>query len=40
MKTFIKWQGNKSKHLKKIIPYIPIFSGIYIEPFIGVEQCY
>ena len=35
MKTFIKWQGNKSKHLNKFIEYIPDFSGTYIEPFIG-----
>jgi DNA adenine methylase len=35
MKTFIKWQGNKSKHLNKIIKYIPEFSGTYIEPFVG-----
>jgi DNA adenine methylase len=35
MKTFIKWQGNKSKHLNKFIEYIPDFSGTYIEPFVG-----
>ena len=35
MKTFIKWQGNKSKHINKFIEYIPDFSGTYIEPFIG-----
>jgi len=35
MKTFIKWQGNKSKHLNKIIKYIPEFTGTYIEPFVG-----
>ena len=35
MKTFIRWQGNKSQHLNKFIEYIPDFSGTYIEPFIG-----
>lgn len=35
MKTFIRWQGNKSKHLNKFIYYIPEFSGTYIEPFVG-----
>lgn len=41
MKTFLKWQGNKSKHISKIEKYLPeeIFdknwSGTYIEPFIG-----
>jgi DNA adenine methylase len=35
MKTFIKWQGNKSKHLNKFIKYIPEFTGTYFEPFLG-----
>ena len=35
MKTFIKWQGNKSKHINKFIKYIPKFTGTYIEPFVG-----
>jgi DNA adenine methylase len=35
MKTFIKWQGNKSKHINKFIQYIPQFTGTYIEPFLG-----
>ena len=35
MKTFIKWQGNKSKHINKFIEYIPKFTGTYIEPFLG-----
>lgn len=35
MKTFIRWQGNKSKHLNKFIDNIPEFSGRYIEPFLG-----
>ncbi len=35
MKTFIRWQGNKSKHINKFKHLIPEFSGKYIEPFIG-----
>lgn len=35
MKTFIRWQGNKSKHINKFIEYVPEFTGSYIEPFVG-----
>ena len=35
MKTFIRRPGNKSKHLKYLIPLIPPFEGTYIEPFVG-----
>ena len=35
MKTFIRWQGNKSPHINKFIKYIPTFTGTYIEPFLG-----
>jgi DNA adenine methylase len=35
LKTFIKWPGNKSKHLRHILPYIPDDYNTYIEPFIG-----
>ena len=41
MKTFIRWQGNKSKHISKIEKYLPDnlysddYKGTYIEPFIG-----
>ena len=35
MKTFFKWQGNKSKHFKYIIPEIPTDFKKYIEPFVG-----
>jgi DNA adenine methylase len=35
MKTFIRWQGNKSQHINKFIDYIPQFTGRYIEPFVG-----
>lgn len=35
MKTFIRWQGNKSQHINKFIKYIPNFTGTYIEPFVG-----
>ena len=35
MKTFIRWQGNKSSHINKFIKYIPQYTGTYIEPFVG-----
>ena len=35
LKTFIKWSGNKSRHLRHIIPYIPDDYNTYYEPFIG-----
>lgn len=35
LKTFIKWSGNKSKHLRHILPYIPDEYKTYYEPFIG-----
>jgi len=35
MKTFIRWQGNKSKHINKFIKYIPEDYNTYIEPFVG-----
>lgn len=35
MKTFFKWQGNKSKHFKYILPELPSQYNTYIEPFIG-----
>ena len=35
LKTFIKWPGNKSKHLRHIIPHIPEEYNTYIEPFVG-----
>lgn len=35
LKTFIKWPGNKTKHLKHILKYIPPDYNRYIEPFIG-----
>ena len=35
LKTFIRWQGNKSKHLRHIIPHIPEEYNTYIEPFVG-----
>jgi DNA adenine methylase len=35
MKTFIRWPGNKQKHLKYIIPYLPNTIDRYIEPFLG-----
>ncbi len=35
MKTFIKWSGNKSRHINKFIKYFPKEYNTYIEPFIG-----
>ena len=35
MRTFIRRPGNKSKHLKYILPLVPEFEGTYIEPFLG-----
>jgi DNA adenine methylase len=35
MKTFIKWSGNKSKHILKFKNYIPTEYNTYIEPFVG-----
>lgn len=35
MKTFLKWQGNKSKHLRFILAEIPSEYNTYIEPFLG-----
>lgn len=35
MKTIFKRHGNKSKYLKHILPYVPVFQGTYIEPFAG-----
>ncbi len=35
MRTFIKWPGNKSKHINKFIKYFPKEYNTYIEPFIG-----
>ena len=40
MKTFIRRPGNKTRHLKHIIPLIPKFSGTYIEPFLGTGAVY
>jgi len=35
LKTFIRWFGNKSKHLKHILSHLPENIDTYIEPFIG-----
>jgi len=40
MKTFLRRPGNKSKHLKHIIPHIPKFTGTYFEPFLGTGAVY
>lgn len=35
MKPIIKYRGGKSKEIPQILPYIPQFTGRYIEPFLG-----
>lgn len=35
MRTFISWQGNKSKHINKFKHLIPDEYNTYIEPFVG-----
>jgi len=35
MKPIIKYRGGKSKEIPLLTPYIPQFSGRYIEPFLG-----
>lgn len=40
MKTFLRRPGNKTKHLKHILPLIPKFTGTYIEPFLGTGALY
>ena len=35
LKTFIKWSGNKSKHLRHLIQYVPKDFNTYIDPFVG-----
>lgn len=35
MKPIIKYRGGKSKEIPQILPYIPKFTGRYIEPFFG-----
>ena len=34
MRSFIKWEGNKSHSLKHILPHIPKYN-TYYEPFLG-----
>lgn len=35
MKPILKYRGGKSKELSEILPFIPSFTGRYIEPFLG-----
>jgi len=35
MKTFIKWPGNKLKHIRHLDHFIPETFNTYIEPFVG-----
>lgn len=40
MKTFIRRPGNKTNHLKHIIPLLPKEYDTYIEPFLGSGALY
>lgn len=40
MKPIIKYRGGKSKEIPLLVPYIPKFSGRYIEPFLGGGAMY
>ena len=40
MRTFLRRPGNKTNHLKHIIPLIPEFTGTYFEPFLGTGAVY
>lgn len=40
MRTFTRRPGNKTNHLKHIIPLIPQFTGTYYEPFLGTGAVY
>ena len=35
LNPFIRWLGNKKRHLKHILPHVPDSYNTYIEPFIG-----
>lgn len=35
MKTFVRWNGNKAKHIKKFKQFLPENYNTYIEPFLG-----
>lgn len=40
MKPLIKYRGGKSKEIPHILPYIPHYTGRYIEPFFGGGALY
>lgn len=40
MKPIIKYRGGKSKELPILVPYIPQYTGKYIEPFLGGGAMY
>ena len=40
MKPIIKYRGGKSKEIPLLVPYIPQYSGRYIEPFLGGGAMY
>ena len=35
LQTFLRHPGNKTRHLKHIIPHLPERYNTYIEPFVG-----
>ena len=40
MKPILKYSGGKSRDLKYIIPYLPEYTGRYVEPFFGGGAMY
>ena len=40
MKPIIKYRGGKSKEIPLLVPYIPQYTGRYIEPFLGGGAMY
>ena len=40
MKPMLKYRGGKSKEIPMITPYIPDYTGRYIEPFLGGGALY
>ena len=40
MKPIIKYRGGKSKEIPLLVPHIPLYTGRYIEPFLGGGAMY
>lgn len=40
MKPIVKYRGGKSREIQNILPFIPEFTGRYIEPFFGGGALY